>query len=389
MNELKGHTFVLFFNLCSFCFQFTFFNMASSNIYRFRYAHDFHIPRVVKIWLITGLIMVLLQIVIGGVTRLTGSGLSITRWEIVTGTVPPLNEADWQEAFDLYKHTPQYQKINQGMTLSEFQFIYFWEYFHRLWARLMFFVFIIPFGWFLWKGMFSRRLLPRLIVVVLLAGLEGFFGWIMVASGLTKRPWVNTYNLTLHLVMGLIIFSYLLWTTFIALQPAPASAGSRYLKKYAWLLVVVTFIQIALGAMMSGTKAGLFFPTWPDMNGEYLPGILLDQSHWIGESFIQYDTNPFMPALIQFLHRNTAYILTIMVLYFIWQFRGMTVSNYLRRGNQLLAGALVLQVLLGIITLINCVSAIPVTLGVLHQAGAVLLLSVVLFTTYQLSGEKQ
>lgn len=363
--------------------------MADSKIFSIRYADDFLIPRAVKIWLITGVVMVLLQIVIGGVTRLTGSGLSITRWEIITGAIPPLNDADWQEAFDLYKQTPQYQRINEGMSMAAFKFIYFWEYFHRLWARLMFFVFIFPFGWFLWKGMFSRRLLPRLVVVVLLAGLEGFFGWIMVDSGLTKRPWVNAYNLTLHLVMGLIIFSYLLWTTFIALQPAPAVATKPSLKKYAWILVVVTFIQIALGAMMSGTKAGLFFPSWPDMNGTYLPGILLDTSHWNSESFIHYDTNPFMPALIQFLHRNTAYILTIMVLHFLWQFRGQAVSGYLRWGNRLLAIALVLQVLLGIITLINCVSAIPVTLGVLHQAGAVLLLSVVLFVTYQLSGKKQ
>lgn len=354
----------------------------------FRYRDDFNIPRAVKVWLIIGLSMIFLQIVIGGVTRLTGSGLSITRWEIVTGAVPPLGEQAWQEAFDLYKQTPQYHKINQGMSIGEFKFIYFWEYFHRLWARLMFFVFILPFGWFLWKGMFSRRLLPRLAVVVLLAGLEGFFGWIMVASGLIQRPWVNAYNLTLHLVLALIIFSYLMWTTFIAIQPAPPVFHNRMLKKYAWFLVVLTFVQIALGAMMSGTKAGLFFPTWPDMNGEYFPGILLDSSHWVADSFIQYDTNPFMPALLQFLHRGTAYILTIMILYFIWQFRGQSVSTLIRRGNQLLAGAITLQVLLGILTLINCIFKIPVGLGVLHQAGAVLLLSTVLFVTYQLSGGK-
>lgn len=362
--------------------------MASSTSFRIRYADDFNIPRAVKIWLITGLVMIFMQIVIGGITRLTGSGLSITRWEIVTGSLPPLGEQAWQEAFDLYKQTPQYLKINQGMSLGEFKFIYFWEYFHRLWARLMFFVFVIPFGWFLWKGMFSRRLLPRLGIVVALAGLEGFFGWIMVASGLIQRPWVNAYNLTLHLVLALIIFSYLMWTTFIAIQPAPAVFNNRMLKKYAWVLVVVTFVQIALGAMMSGTKAGLFFPTWPDMNGEYLPAVLLDGGHWSAESFIHYDTNPFMPALIQILHRTTAYILTIMVLYFIWQFRGQTVSMPVRRGNQALAAALVLQVLLGIFTLINSVSTIPVELGVLHQAGAVLLLGTILFVTYQLASGK-
>ena len=167
-------------------------------------------PRAVRIWILTGLVMVFFQIFIGGVTRLTGSGLSITRWEVVTGAIPPLSQADWEEAFNLYQQTPQYHKINKGMTLGEFKFIYFWEYFHRLWARLMFFVFVFPFAWFWWRGMLSPLLRRRLWVVVLLAGLEGFFGWIMVASGLTKRPWVNAYNLTLHLSMGIIIFGYLL-----------------------------------------------------------------------------------------------------------------------------------------------------------------------------------
>lgn len=363
--------------------------MGNSFLSRFRFTADSNLSRAVKIWLVAGLVMIFLQIVIGGVTRLTGSGLSITRWEIVTGTVPPLNEADWELAFDLYRQTPQYHQINQGMTMADFKFIYFWEYFHRLWARLMFFVFIVPFGVFLWRGMFSRRLLPRLIGVVLLAGLEGFFGWIMVDSGLTKRPWVNAYNLTLHLCMGLIIFGYLLWTAFIAFRPAPAVFPNRQLKKFKWGMLGVAFVQIALGAMMSGTKAGLFYPTWPDMQGVFLPAVLLDTSHWTAVSFIEYDTNPFMPALIQFLHRNVAYVLTLMVLYFVWKMhRSPELTGSVRRSLVILLAALFVQVLLGIFTLINCVGQVPVGLGVFHQAGAVLLFSTLLYVVYLLAGKK-
>ena len=353
-----------------------------------RFADDYRIPRIVKIWLIAGLVMIFMQIVIGGITRLTGSGLSITRWEIVTGSIPPLDEAQWQAAFELYQQTPQYHKINRGMSIDEFKFIYFWEYFHRLWARLMGLVFVFPFLWFLWRGMLSRRLLPRLLIVVLLAGLEGFFGWIMVASGLINRPWVNAYNLTLHLCMALIIFGYLLWTLFIVYEPQVAGIpGRRFLSRHIWWAIAVAFLQIALGAMMSGSKAGLFYPTWPDMRGEYLPAILLDGSAWQQENFLNYDTNPFMPALMQFLHRNTAYVLTIMVLYFVWRTRFIA-QPALRNGNIALTGLLLIQVLLGIFTLVNCQSKVPVDLGVLHQAGAVLLFSALLYVAYRLSGKK-
>lgn len=347
-----------------------------------RFTIDTHLSKSVKIWLITGLVMIFIQIVIGGITRLTGSGLSITRWEIVTGALPPMSESAWQEAFDLYKQTPQYAKINQGMNIGDFKFIYFWEYFHRLWARLMFGVFIVPFFWFLYRGMLTRRLLPRLLIVVALAGLEGFFGWIMVASGLIKRPWVNAYNLTLHLTTALVIYSYLLWTTCIAVQPETASTGlSRFGRRFSWWMLVVCFVQIALGAMMSGSKAGLAYPTWPDMNGTFIPGLLLDGSQWQSVHFIDYDTNSFMPTLLQFLHRNTAYLLTGMVLYFWWKSRD-TWSASLQRARPLLLVTLLTQVLLGIFTLIHCKGTIPVTLGVLHQGGAVVLLSVVVYVAY-------
>lgn len=351
-----------------------------------RYISAFKIPRAVKIWLVTGLVMVFVQVVIGGITRLTGSGLSITRWDIVTGSLPPLGESAWQEAFALYQQTPQYQKINQGMSLGDFKFIYFWEYFHRLWARLMFVVFMVPFVWFLWRGMFSRRLLPRMLVVVGLAGLEGFFGWIMVASGLIKRPWVNAYNLTLHLSMALVIFSYLLWTAFTVYQPLPtASEAPRRFRRFAWGLVGLTFVQIALGAMMSGTKAGLFYPTWPGMQGGFLPAVLLDVNNWRIAHFLDYDTHPFMPALVQFLHRNTAYLLSGLLVYFLWSIHKAWPNPILHKASVATGVVLATQVSLGILTLINCQGQIPVTLGVLHQACAVALLGVLLFVTYQFS----
>lgn len=338
-------------------------------------------PRAVRIWLWVGLVMVFLQIAIGGVTRLTGSGLSITRWEIVTGTLPPLNAAAWDAAFDLYKATPQYEKINQGMSMSEFKFIYFWEYFHRLWARLMGFVFIIPFLWFWRRGMLSPVVRRRLLILVSLAALEGFFGWIMVASGLRDRPWVNAYNLTLHLTMGVFIFSWLLWTIFIAYRPVAEPLAERAKMRFSWGIVALIFLQIALGAMMSGSKAGLFFPTWPDMHGAYIPGILLDAGNWQWIHFFDYDKNPFMPALIQFMHRNVAYILTGLVIWWIWRTKGLNAVAI----DYALLGALVLQVLLGIITLLHCRSEIPVFWGSAHQIGAILLLSVALYKTYALS----
>lgn len=349
------------------------------------YTSESTVARGVKIWLIAGLLMIFFQIVIGGITRLTGSGLSITRWEIVTGSVPPLNEAAWTAEFDLYKSTPQYQKINRGMSLEEFKFIYFWEYFHRLWARLMFIVFVVGFTYFLLRGMFSKNLVPRLLWVVVLAGVEGFFGWIMVASGLISRPWVNAYNLTLHLCMALVIFSYLLWTTFIAfnVRPIQVSNSDKATGRLGWIILFVAFIQIALGAMMSGSKAGLSYPTWPDMNGMFIPSILLESSQWHLSSFINYDANSFMPTFIQFFHRNTAYVLTALILWFIFKHHKHSDRSVLN-ALYLMGSMTAVQVLLGIITIINCKGTIPVDLGVYHQAGAVLLLSTILWAKFKL-----
>ncbi len=343
----------------------------------------------VKAWLIAGLVMIFVQVVVGGITRLTGSGLSITKWEIVTGTLPPLNAAQWEVEFDKYKATPQYKKINEGMSMGEFQFIYFWEYIHRLWARLMGFVFIIPLAIFLYKSWVDRPLLKRLVVVFLLAGLVASFGWIMVASGLIDRPWVNAYKLTMHLSLAFILYSYLFWTALKVIQPNKKVIHIPVLKNWALAITAVLALQIILGGVMSGMKAGLFYPTWPDMNGEWIPGIVFDSSQWTVENFNYYDRNSFMPALIQLLHRTTAYLLTIMVLWFFWKARQYKLSSTFSNGLFVLVSLLIIQVGLGIATLVNSVGVIPVGLGVLHQGTALLLLSAMLFVDYQLVGNNK
>ncbi|HMQ46593.1 MAG TPA: COX15/CtaA family protein [Saprospiraceae bacterium] len=341
-------------------------------------------PLRVKIWLLTGLVMIFMQVVIGGVTRLTGSGLSITKWEIITGTIPPLNAAQWEEAFAEYQQTPQYQKINEGMTMGAFRFIYFWEYFHRLWARLMGFVFVLPLMFFIWKGDVDKPLLRRLGIVFLLAALVASFGWIMVASGLINRPWVNAYKLTMHLSLAFLLYAYLLWTTFIVLYPQKAVFHISGGKRWIIALTVLAAVQIMLGGVMSGMKAGLYYPTWPDMAGAWIPDVLLSASSWTVENFVDYDKTPFMAALIQLLHRTTAYLLFILTLVFFFKAIKQVLPPIFKTTLFLLISMLIIQVLLGIFTLINCIGTVPVGLGVWHQAGALLLLSLYLLSAYQL-----
>jgi heme a synthase len=342
----------------------------------------FGVNRLVRTWLLLGVVMVFCQIFIGGVTRLTGSGLSITKWEIVTGTLPPFTAAAWDEAFDLYKATPQYEKINTGMSMSEFKFIYFWEYFHRLWARLMLFTFLIPFFYFLYKNWIPLRMIKNLGVMLVFAVLAAIFGWIMVASGLNSRPWVSAYKLSIHFSLGITIFSTLFWVYLKTRLSTFDFIHKPVLKKRINVLLLVSCVQIVLGALMSGMKAGLYYPTWPDMHGEWIPAVIFEGQRYTLDQFIAYDSNGFVPALIQFLHRSTAYLLTGLV---IWYYLGLKRSEApptVVRASQILMAVLFFQVLLGIITIINCNGHIPVALGVAHQAGAVLLFAALISCRY-------
>ena len=346
----------------------------------------YDVPKIVRAWLAIGVFMVFMQVIIGGITRLTGSGLSITEWEIVTGTLPPLNAVEWELEFEKYQETPQYEKINKGMSMSDFKFIFFWEYFHRLWARTMGFVFIIPFFIFLRKGWLAKPLIRKLLVVVVMAAVVASFGWIMVASGLIERPWVNAYKLTLHLSLALVLFGYLLWITFESFQPEKTLISNSKLKQFALIITITICVQIMLGGLMSGMKAGMVYPTWPDMNGKAIPNEVFHSEMWNVDNFVNYDSSIYMPTLVQILHRSVAYILTAMILMFFIRAKNINIEPF-KRSSQLLITMLIIQFLLGILTIIGCKGTIPVGLGSLHQGGAIILLSIALFINYQLSTE--
>lgn len=339
--------------------------------------------RWVKYWLFAGLVFLFFQVVIGGITRLTGSGLSITKWEIVTGTLPPLSNEAWQEAFDLYKETPQYKKINEGMSMSEFKWIYFWEYFHRLWARTMGFVFFIPFVIFYRRGWITPHLLRRLTVVIGLAILAATFGWIMVASGLVDRPWVNAYKLSFHLCIAFSVYTALLWTylEYVSGKTIPMLGIKNNL---SFIILVLVWVQLFIGGIMSGMKAGLYYPTWPDMHGELIPQAIFHSNIFSVEEWIHYDKTGLAPAVIQILHRTTAYTLFILglALYYKMGIRGNNFS--VSKASQIFFTVLIMQVLLGIITVIMCKGHIPLLWGVLHQAGALILLTFTLLLRFQI-----
>ncbi len=336
----------------------------------------------VKIWLWVGFVMILLQILIGGVTRLTGSGLSITKWEIITGTIPPLNEESWLSEFDAYKATPQYQKINKGMSLEEFKFIYFWEYFHRLWARLMGFVFLIPAVFFWMKGHFPRWLKKRVIMIFLLAALVASFGWIMVASGLIDRPWVSAYRLSFHLILAVILLGYLLWTIFRC-YPISRKIEPAMHRMAVWLSGGL-IVQIFLGGMVSGMKAALLYPTFPKMKGEWIPSLLFNSSYWKVENFIVYENSPFFPALVHTIHRYWAYLLTAYIVWFLIKLRKFKPTNFMRISQGMLITLLVIQITLGIFTVIQSVGTVPVFYGVAHQVVGILLFCASLIFVYTL-----
>ena len=346
------------------------------------------VRRAVRIWLIVGLVMVFFQVVIGGITRLTDSGLSITEWEVVKGTLPPLNAEAWDVAFEKYKvHTAQYERLHADMTLSEFKVIYFWEWFHRLWARSMGLVFAIPFFFFLAKGWLPKWLVRRLGVVVLFAALAGTVGWIMVASGLNDdtRTWVSAYKLITHLSIAMVLFGYLYWTYRRAAQPVTTDGAHTDLRRMAWSVFGLLLVQIALGGLMAGMRAGLLHPYFPlFVNGDRLLGALQGSA-----DFADYETGTTVKGIVHIAHRVTAYLLTALIAWFFVRVRRRAgISLSLRRGNWGLLAMIGVQFLLGVLTVINSFGRIPLVYGVLHQAGALITLALVLYMAYQLRKPK-
>ncbi len=323
--------------------------------------------KVLAYWWILGVGMLLGQILLGGITRLTGSGLSITEWKAILGFLPPMNEQDWNLAFSKYQQFGQYKLLNTTMTLSEFKSIYFWEWFHRLWARILGFAAIIPLLFFMYKKIVNRQDILKIIVAIVLGAVAGTVGWIMVQSGLKQNTvLVNPVNLTSHILVATIIVGYVLRTALEYLYPKQHTAYDTSSRKYFLVLMILVFFQIGLGALVAGSKAALVCTTFPLMNGHYYP---------VEMNFSNGDVYEFSTKLLfQFLHRNMAYLIFFYVLFVFFRTKKVAAQFQFHRTRWFLLIMVCIQVLLGILTLLYSQGKVPVVLGVLHQLGAFLLL---------------
>jgi cytochrome c oxidase assembly protein subunit 15 len=336
--------------------------------------------RAIRWWLLAVAALIAIMVLVGGATRLTESGLSIVEWKPVTGTLPPFNAEQWTAAFEAYKTIPQYRELNAGMSLAEFKTIFWWEWSHRLLGRVIGVAFLLPFLWFLWRGAFNAELRRRLWLIFGLGALQGAVGWWMVASGLTLRVEVSQYRLATHLVLALLIFAAVVWTLRRLKQPTPSVASLR-LKITGLALLVLTFVQLYLGALVAGLRAGKIYNTWPEIDGALIPSaarLFFEQPWW---------RNLFDNALtVQFEHRMTAYVLlALALLHGIDAIRSRAGTAAIN-GAWWLAAALTLQAMLGILTLLQQVQ-IGLALG--HQAVAIAVLTLAVCQVERLVGQPE
>ncbi|NBC22952.1 MAG: heme A synthase, partial [Gammaproteobacteria bacterium] len=314
--------------------------------------------------------------VIGAITRLTESGLSMVEWRPLIGTLPPLTEAEWQRVFDLYRETPEYRFKNAGMGLEAFKTIFFWEWFHRLWGRLIGLVFALPLLAFWLTGQIRRvghvpNLGWKLVGLLVLGGLQGVMGWVMVQSGLVDRPSVSQYRLAAHLGLAFVIFSLLLWLAWRLFEDPAAPAATlapRPVRRHLWGTVAIAAVTVAWGALVAGLDAGLAYNTWPLMDGRLVPpGAMAIMPWWL---------NPFEnTATVQFIHRWIAIATAAAVLALAWSVRRRGAAPRVRRMVDLAAAMVAVQVALGIATLLT---QVWIPLAALHQAGALVLLALLL-----------
>jgi cytochrome c oxidase assembly protein subunit 15 len=328
----------------------------------------------VAIWLMIGVAMLIIQILLGGITRLTGSGLSITEWDVITGSLPPMNEQQWIEEFNKYKQTPQFSILNADFTLQDFKFIFFWEWFHRFRARLIGVVFAIPFIIFLFQKRFKTEMIKPLLILFLLGALQGAVGWIMVASGLTGDAiYVKPTRLMLHFVLALGLLSYTFWFALQLLVPGEQRIINRSLRKFSWAIIAVFVLQLAFGALMAGNKAATFAPTWPDINGSFIPSKMFTSP----DGLLNLIENKIT---IHFVHRMLAYILFLLILIWTWKALKLNGSKLFLKTKWFPLMLVIIQVALGIFSVLTSVKIVPNQWGVfewmaqLHQLIAMFLL---------------
>jgi cytochrome c oxidase assembly protein subunit 15 len=327
---------------------------------------------MVRAWLYVIAALIIAMVVVGGATRLTHSGLSITEWQPIHGVIPPLGEAEWQEEFQKYQQIPEYRIVNPDMTLAEFKGIFWWEWSHRILGRLIGAALLLPLIFFWATGRIERALVPKLVAIFVLGGIQGAIGWWMVASGLVDRTDVSQYRLATHLTFACIILSYVLWVAR-GLSPMAEPAG-RPIRAAARVVVGLVLFQIFLGGLVAGLDAGMGFNTWPLMDGQVIPtGLLAQSPAW---------RNVFENALtVQFDHRLVAYLVLAATAFHAWQARGTAQAS----SAAVLLILVVLQACIGIATLLM---AVPLELGLMHQLGAVIVLSAAVVHLRAMSPER-
>jgi cytochrome c oxidase assembly protein subunit 15 len=334
----------------------------------------------VAYWLLTGVFMIVVQVLLGGITRLTGSGLSITEWKPIMGAMPPISEQEWTVAFEKYKQIAQFKYINSHFELDDFKFIFFWEWFHRLWARLLGVVFAIGFIYFLVRKYFDRAMVLPLIILFILGAAQGLIGWIMVASGLNDTNlYVNHIKLAMHFMAALLLLCYTLWFALKLLIPQEKKTSNNSLYSFTLMVIIILCFQLIYGAFMAGLKAAMSAPSWPTINGMWVPDTLSNQS-WINH-----------PLNVHFVHRILAYLLVIITI--AWFVRA---GNVARQQSSLLLSKtrwwplllIIVQLLLGIFTVL---SAPKITFGKfgqfetlaeIHQLAAMFFLMALLVSLY-------
>ncbi|MEH6591457.1 MAG: COX15/CtaA family protein [Halioglobus sp.] len=331
-----------------------------------------HYDKQIANWLLLCAVVILGMILLGAVTRLTHSGLSMVEWKPLVGIIPPLSEQAWLDVFEKYKQYPEYQQVNLGMSLEGFKYIFMYEYLHRVLGRLIGMLYFFPFVYFAIKGRIRAGLMPRLVLLFFLGGLQGLLGWYMVKSGLVNDPRVSQYRLTAHLGVAVAIYAYMFWLVF-DLRAPPKAAALPY-ARYSLVLVGLVYLMILTGGLVAGTRAGFAYSTWPLMGNSFIPaGLYAGSPAWLS-AFEDITT-------IQFNHRMFAYLLVVLIGGFATMVWRSAQLKGLRTGIAVLLLALLTQVGLGISTLLFHV---PVPLAAGHQLGAMLLLTAMLFVSHAL-----
>lgn len=327
-------------------------------------------------WLFTGCFLIFIMVIIGGITRLTNSGLSISDYKLITGTIPPMNEQEWQEAFELYKQYPEYQKLHFHFTLEDFKGIYFWEWLHRLIGRVIGLVFIIPFLYFLFTRQLSGPTIRKSLILLALGAFQGFLGWYMVKSGLVDMPNVSHYRLAMHLTTAFITFAYTFWVALDLIYPKKKEINKN-LRNLVRVGMILLLVQIVWGAFVAGLDAGWIHNSWPLMTD----GKIIHETVWI-------EQNPLWKNFVegksgvQFVHRYLAYVVVAVIALIWYRSRKVPLTSLQEKAINALLFLVILQFFLGVLTLIY---GVPLWLGVAHQVGAFFLLAGMTFTLHRFS----